>query len=250
MKKWGLILLSFLCLASQAENLYVYKKGDNQLFLTNLQDNQGENLFGVKSTYYTVPTSQGISTIQIDSSGKINPQKTSKKIKSDILTDGLLLMHSQAKIEALESHNKKWSRYQKWHYLRKNSDFDEDIKMTLLLSNDGHAGLFLAYNDSDKNQENPNFGIFLSNEFGEDTNKVLCRINCMVDINIDGAKYQNMEIVRTNDHLLFFKYPSLMLEQFKGGKAIKIRLSSIDDDYLIYEFEPETILDLKTLKSL
>lgn len=169
-----------------------------------------------------------------------------------MLTDGLFLMHSQAETEVYESSHKKWSRYQKWHYLRKNSDFDEDINMALLLSNDdGGAGLFLAYGTSDKNQEYPNFGIFLPNESDEKSKpQVLCRYECKVDINIDGVKYPNMEIVRKDKHLLSFKYPNIMLTEFKGGKTIKIRLKSTDGNYLVYEFEPETILDLKKLQSL
>lgn len=237
MKRLVLMGVLGLSITSQAENLYAYKQGGG-VFVTNAK--RGE-LFKIETKAFIH-----------------SKETTPPEIQSDILTDSLLSMHSQAKTDALASPDKKWSRYQKWHYVRKNSDFDEDIRMTLLLSNDdGRAGLFLAYNVLDKNQENPNFGIFLSNEpdeytddLDEDAHQVLCRSDCTVDINIDGVKYPNMEIRRINQYLLSFKYPNIMLEQFKGGKTIKIRLTSTNGNYLIYEFEPETILDFKMLQSL
>lgn len=261
-KEWAmkrLVLMGVLGLSitSQAENLYAYKQGDNQqLFLTNIKDKTDQNpttilvphqpsfrtIKQLPITSITVPTSQGLDTVVVKPKIATSPN------------EGITLSQSSIDDETdYDSPDKRWIEYNEWKYRKIENDFNNlVIKAAELPSNDGNATLAILYDAKDKKYQNPEVGIMLSGDYdGENWHNFLCKSDCLnVDFNVDGKKYPNISMKYGGKRFLTAKNPKALLDKIKTGETIKVRILSVTGDYIIYYFEPETVLDLKKLRSL
>ncbi len=207
-------------------NLYAYHKGHKPLYVNNTNTQQ-VYVFG---RTVEVPVSQ--------------PTSTEVTIVSD--GDGLNL-------KTIESPDKRQSIYHEWEYLKIDNEFnDKEFKMARLLSNDGHAILFIVYDIKDRQHKNPDVGLQLSGRLdGDNWHNFLCMQNCQnIDFNIDGKKYPSISMKYGGGQLLLAKQPKTLLNHLKNGDTIKIRMMSITGDALVYVFEPEQQLSLSHLRAI
>lgn len=140
-----------------------------------------------------------------------------------------------------------------WGYVEVEDDFyDVTTQMARLISNDGHAILFVMYQTSDKKYQNPMVGINLSGGIDDgEWHNFVCIPKCPnIDVNVDGKKYPNIPMNYGWSKTLVAKQPNTLLGYLKSGKTIKIRVASASGNSLIYVFEPTSPFDLKNLKSL
>ncbi len=222
------------------KSLYVYSKSDKgQTFLENINNKTADkeativvphNTTNGSLTSVTLPTSQGIQTVHIK-------EETAPSSDKEIYMD----------------YDKRWVQYNQWQYFKTDNEFDNKVfKIANLVSNDENAILSVGYSNQDKSYKKPIIAIILSGDIEDDSwHNFLCTDNCLnIDLNVDGKKYQKINMAYGGGKTLIAKNPSNFLNYIKNGETIKIRLRSVTGDYLIYEFEPETILDLKKLKSL
>lgn len=207
-------------------NLYAYHKDHKPLYVNNTNTQQ-VHVFG---RTVEVPVSR--------------PTSTEVTIVSD--GDGLNL-------KTIESPDKRQSIYHEWEYLKIDNEFDDkEFKMARLLSNDGHAILFIVYDTKDRQHKNPDVGLQLSGRLdGDNWHNFLCMQNCQnIDFNIDGKKYPSISMKYGGGQLLLAKQPKTLLNHLKNGDTIKIRVMSITGDALVYVFEPEQQLSLSHLQAI
>ncbi len=223
-------------------NIYAYSKsGAEQKFLENVKNKTVDRDVTIvvphsssKPLSVKIPTSQGIQTVHVEEEGVF---------PDEAISDEVIYM----------DYDKRWVQYNQWQYFKTDNEFDNKVfKVASLISNDKNATLRIGYDTKDKQYQKPIITIDVSGNIdGDSWHNFLCIDNCLnIDLNVDGKKYQKINMAYNGDKSLIARKPTVLLNYIKNGEIIKIRLRSVTGDYLIYEFEPEAILDLKKLKSL
>lgn len=221
-------------------HIYAYKKGQEQLFLTNIKSNNQTQKIHIAGKTIELPTSN---------------TNTQKEIAIVPAGDNFALKVMDNEQDNVEygSPDKRQVVYHEWEYLKFDNEFDsKEFKVARLLSNDYHATLLIGYDINDKQYQKPDVVLQLSGKLDDGVfHDFLCTQHCLnIDMNVDGKKYPNLGMKYGGGKTLIAKQPKTMLNHIKNGKTIKIRVRSVTGDFLIYEFEPEQALNLLQLKAI
>ncbi|MFC0819983.1 hypothetical protein [Moraxella marmotae] len=165
----------------------------------------------------------------------------------DAVIDGLI-QHSN--IAATTAYHSLYAN-KNWRYTIQDSDFDDNIYRTATITSiDGNAHLVISYDNNDKNYQNPSIAVMLSGKADSyDWHRLWCISSCpVIDLNVDGNKYQGMKTVNAGDNIVAFLNAKTVLSRIKNGNSIKMRINRGNGDYLYYDFVIEQPFDISHLK--